>query len=304
MNGYSHTFLNNAGSYRYGFQGQEKDDEVKGEGNSYDFGARIYDPRVGRWLSRDAYEAKYPAFTPYNFVANNPLIFVDPDGNKIRPLNEETEKIIDNMVSILNKAGAYIEIDKNGTFFVNPPYGEEVIDNEKDFNSFMKSSLKKSDMKMTKEQIGELYILYQGIQSEKTLEIEVTEASERSGSNFTMNINNTNNVKTGSTKGGKSLLTENGERKEFFEEVFSKVLNEYGESELTDKLNNVLYNGESIDVNGESHTITPTNTFDKAVYFESDYDSNKGLIMVDQTNMTKSESQSKIVETINTVITK
>jgi len=38
-------------SYRYGFNGMEKDDEVKGEGNSLDFGARIYDPRVGRWMS-------------------------------------------------------------------------------------------------------------------------------------------------------------------------------------------------------------------------------------------------------------
>ncbi len=34
-------------SYRYGFNGMEKDDEIKGNGNSYDFGARIYDPRVG-----------------------------------------------------------------------------------------------------------------------------------------------------------------------------------------------------------------------------------------------------------------
>ncbi|MFK7059864.1 hypothetical protein V3Q90_06970 [Flavobacterium oreochromis] len=33
--------------YRYGFNGKE-DDQIKGEGNSYDFGARIYDPRIGR----------------------------------------------------------------------------------------------------------------------------------------------------------------------------------------------------------------------------------------------------------------
>lgn len=51
--------------YRYGFQGQEKDDEIKGEGNSYDFGARMYDPRVGRCLSYDpkttARESPYPS---------------------------------------------------------------------------------------------------------------------------------------------------------------------------------------------------------------------------------------------------
>lgn len=35
----------------YGFNRRERDDEVKGAANSLDFGARIYDPRVGRWLS-------------------------------------------------------------------------------------------------------------------------------------------------------------------------------------------------------------------------------------------------------------
>lgn len=61
----------------------EKDDEIKGQGNSYDFGARLYDPRVGRWLSIDPLESKYTGLSPYNFVANNPIIFIDPDGEKI-----------------------------------------------------------------------------------------------------------------------------------------------------------------------------------------------------------------------------
>ncbi len=68
-------------SYRYGFQGQEKDDEIKGEGNSYDFGARMLDPRVGRWFAPDKMENSLPYFSPYIFVNNNPNIFVDPDGN-------------------------------------------------------------------------------------------------------------------------------------------------------------------------------------------------------------------------------
>jgi RHS repeat-associated protein len=41
------------GSYRYGFNGKENDNEVKGEGNQIDFGSRIHDPRVGRFLSVD-----------------------------------------------------------------------------------------------------------------------------------------------------------------------------------------------------------------------------------------------------------
>ncbi|MFT5336511.1 MAG: RHS repeat-associated protein [Luteibaculaceae bacterium] len=63
----------------------EKDDEIKGTGNSLDFGARIYDPRVFRWLSVDPLAAKYPGMSPYNFAANNPIFYIDPDGNEIKP---------------------------------------------------------------------------------------------------------------------------------------------------------------------------------------------------------------------------
>jgi RHS repeat-associated protein len=69
--------------YRYSFNGKEKTDEWSGEGNSYDFGARMYDSRVGKWLSRDSKERKYATLNPYNFVANSPLFYKDPDGKEI-----------------------------------------------------------------------------------------------------------------------------------------------------------------------------------------------------------------------------
>ncbi len=70
-----------AGSkYRYGFNGKENDNEVKGEGNSYDYGARIYDPRIGRFLSTDPEEEKFPHMTPYQISSNSPIWRIDPDG--------------------------------------------------------------------------------------------------------------------------------------------------------------------------------------------------------------------------------
>ena len=71
--------------YRYGFNGMEKDNNIKGNNNSYDFGARMLDPRVGRWLSTDGYEMKYPSYSTYTSSLNNPLFFIDPDGNDIVP---------------------------------------------------------------------------------------------------------------------------------------------------------------------------------------------------------------------------
>lgn len=70
--------------YRYGFNGKEKDNEPKGEGNSVDFGARFYDPRLGRFLSLDAMANQYPSQTPYHYSLNSPLMFRDPDGNRAK----------------------------------------------------------------------------------------------------------------------------------------------------------------------------------------------------------------------------
>jgi len=68
--------------YRFGFNGMEKDDEVKGKGNSLDFGARIYDSRLGRWLSVDPLQKKYPSESPYIFSGNNPISLMDKDGKE------------------------------------------------------------------------------------------------------------------------------------------------------------------------------------------------------------------------------
>jgi RHS repeat-associated protein len=68
-------------AYRYGFNGMEKDDELKGIGNSYDFGARMLDPRVGRWFKMDNEFSRLPDLTPYGYVNGNPIRYIDPDGN-------------------------------------------------------------------------------------------------------------------------------------------------------------------------------------------------------------------------------
>jgi len=68
-------------SYRHGFNGMEKDDEMHNStGTSYDFGARIYDPRVGRWLSLDPQAINYPYVSPYTYALNTPIQATDPNG--------------------------------------------------------------------------------------------------------------------------------------------------------------------------------------------------------------------------------
>ena len=65
---------------RYGFNGKENDNEVKGNGNQQNYGMRIYDTRLGRFLSIDPLFKTYPFYTLYQFAGNSPILFVDMDG--------------------------------------------------------------------------------------------------------------------------------------------------------------------------------------------------------------------------------
>jgi RHS repeat-associated protein len=64
--------------YQYKYNGKEWQDELGL--NFYDYGARNYDPAIGRWMNVDPLAADAPGWTPYNAMWNNPLRFVDPDG--------------------------------------------------------------------------------------------------------------------------------------------------------------------------------------------------------------------------------
>jgi RHS repeat-associated protein len=66
--------------YRYGFQGQENDPEVKGKGNSVNYKYRMHDPRVGRFFAVDPLAPDYPHNSPYAFSENRVLDGVELEG--------------------------------------------------------------------------------------------------------------------------------------------------------------------------------------------------------------------------------
>ncbi|MEN9450541.1 MAG: hypothetical protein RJA83_1159, partial [Pseudomonadota bacterium] len=139
-------------SYRFAFNGKEKENESYGNGNEYDFGARIYDPRLGRWISCDPLALKYPDQTPYNYCVNSPILFIDPDGKEIIvsgvkyvPLQLRTAADIER----INKGGdfvqqtmaaldqIYMQADASGcdkvTFLVNTKIAVNIQNNNGEF---------------------------------------------------------------------------------------------------------------------------------------------------------------------------
>ncbi|WP_044219549.1 RHS repeat-associated core domain-containing protein [Chitinophaga pinensis] len=73
------------------------------EWNQQDYGMRVYDPRVGKFLSIDPLTQKYPELTPYQFASNRPIDGIDIDGLEWGLLLLLSEKI----PSAKNSSGVY-----------------------------------------------------------------------------------------------------------------------------------------------------------------------------------------------------
>ena len=81
--GYNNVVSPNVNSVarRFKYNGKELNEELGL--NMYDYGARFYDPALGRWFTPDALAEKYYDQSIYTYALNNPIIYIDPDGNQV-----------------------------------------------------------------------------------------------------------------------------------------------------------------------------------------------------------------------------
>ncbi len=113
-------------SYRYSFQGQEHDDEVKGKGNSINYKYRMHDPRIGRFFAEDPLAWKYPFYSPYQFSGNKVIDHVELEGMEERVAAKEQILFIMPPPTLDFVANEYMlgidgkPITSKGTVEVNP----------------------------------------------------------------------------------------------------------------------------------------------------------------------------------------
>ncbi len=118
--------LNNV-KFRYGFNGKENEDET----STQDYGFRIYNPALCKFLSVDPLTEKYPELTPYQFASNTPMQSIDLDGleenNKTKPdaprqnsgNNKNEAKGMCNEKIKENKKESYVEVLQKSFTLVN-----------------------------------------------------------------------------------------------------------------------------------------------------------------------------------------
>lgn len=108
-------------TYRYGFNGQEKVDEISGQGNHTTATFWEYDTRIGRRWNQDP--KPNPSISNYATFANNPIWFSDALGDTVRFSNSATEDVVKNYINKDHKsynsdfASKYRELDESQDIF-------------------------------------------------------------------------------------------------------------------------------------------------------------------------------------------
>ncbi|WP_442787958.1 DUF6443 domain-containing protein [Flavobacterium suncheonense] len=123
-------------TYNYKYNGKELQDELGL--NFYDYGARNYDPAIGRWMNIDPLAEKFNSMSPYVYGLNDPANVIDPDGQDgIRVVDTKNK-------TITIKAVYYVQTEKSSYYAQNGKIKEingysskEIASMQKDYNKYL-----------------------------------------------------------------------------------------------------------------------------------------------------------------------
>jgi len=121
----SESGLRGAVSYRFGFNGKEKVDELyESSGSAYDFGARMYDSRLGRFMSLDPLKILFDYKSNYSFADNSPIDGVDYNGNfrissKLLKRNKYLASVVNALHNLANQDDNTVLNNEFFTVFIN-----------------------------------------------------------------------------------------------------------------------------------------------------------------------------------------
>ncbi|ANQ51910.1 hypothetical protein MY04_4575 [Flammeovirga sp. MY04] len=180
--------------YRYGFNGKENDTDLSSSQLiQQDYGFRVYNPVIGKFLSVDPLTKSYPWYTPYQFAGNKPIQAIDLDGLEEYELNNSPylREIITGNPKLMNPENDYLTLrnylwDKicnetsNGTLKLKDSEAQfnlNYIDEYGNTYSLIPKTLSKKEKYIINNLQGELDYRYQ-IEKEKAISSTVHNADE------------------------------------------------------------------------------------------------------------------------------
>ena len=141
--------LSKSGSpnHRFTYNGKEEQNEFNLDW--HDYGARMYDSQLGRFHKIDRFAEKYADATPYHYTLNNPIKYIDVNGDSLAIILYRSAKFLNtvetghNAILILNKKGSWTYISKNGGTSSSNASGESdrTIETFESLEEFAQSNL-------------------------------------------------------------------------------------------------------------------------------------------------------------------
>ena len=130
---------------------------------------------ISRWLSPDPLSAEFPSWSPYNYAADNPIFYTDPDGRAVRPVNADAGLLL---TAAFSSFGVSAELfstalslkTQDGVIKSNLTIeGSSLSLSDKGF----KKHLKNANIKLSKDQFKDAYNLYNALVTPEVYEIAV-----------------------------------------------------------------------------------------------------------------------------------
>ena len=244
-----------------------------------------------RWLSVDPKAGKFPEMSPYCFAGNNPIYYVDQDGQVIKPASDYSYQAVgDALLQVFKSAeitGALFNFNSNKMTgkVENTHYGliesKVTYDSFKAFKKGINKMTKGKDIKFSKTELKEAYNAYQKINEDAVHEILVTNSDQNvaQGSYDAAATNSSSTTQRSATEGGDVAKTVN----QF------KAIEE--QNKTTDGNGNTTYNSAQIKTDKQNYLNTETNNTGTTTY-------NSGNTLIDDKS-----NKSQGTQAVKTVIT-